>query len=85
VNIGVQLRTCRIFVSDKMVRSIACGARIRNGGKVYAISKGILRQITVDDAGNKDSSTNEYMAAYELVMRWKKAAIQKTKTDVGGK
>lgn len=85
VNIGVQLRTCRIFVSDKMLRSIACGARIRNGGKVYAISKGILRQITVDDAGNKDSSTNEYMAAYELVMRWKKAAIQKTKTDVGGK
>ncbi|STV74322.1 Uncharacterised protein [Klebsiella michiganensis] len=50
VNIGDQLRTCRIFVSDKMMRSIAGGARIRNGGKVYVIRNGILRQTTVDDA-----------------------------------
>ncbi|HDT5144270.1 replication endonuclease [Klebsiella sp. GB_Kp059] len=76
-SIGDQLRTCRIFVSDKVVRSIAGGARIRHDGKVYAISNGILRQITVDDAGNKNRLTTEYMAAHDLVTRWKKAARQK--------
>ncbi|EMW0821564.1 replication endonuclease [Klebsiella pneumoniae] len=84
VNIGDQLRTCRIFVSDKMMRSIAGGARIRNGGKVYYISHGILRQTTVDDAGNKDRPTTEFMAAHELVMRWKKVARQKSKTEARG-
>lgn len=85
VNICGQLRTCRMFVSDKMVRSIAGDARIRSGGKVYAISDGILRQITVDDAGNKDRPITEYMAAYELVVCWKKAARQKSKTEARGK
>ncbi|HFD7916773.1 TPA: replication endonuclease [Klebsiella variicola] len=85
VNIGDQLRTCRIYVSDKMVRSIACGARIRSGGKVYAISNGILRQTTVDDAGNKDRPTNEYMAVHELVKRWKKATRKVAKNEVRGK
>lgn len=85
VNIGDQLRTCRIFVSDKMVRSIACGARIRSGGKVYAISNGILRQTTVDGAGNKDRPTNEYMEVYELVKRWKKATRKVAKNEVKGK
>ncbi|HEC2064902.1 TPA: hypothetical protein R1870_001905 [Klebsiella oxytoca] len=80
-SIGDQMRTCRIFVSDKVVRSIARGSRIRHGGKVYAISNGILRQTTVDDAGNKDRPTTEYMAAYELVMRRMKATRQKSKTE----
>ncbi len=79
VSLGDQLRACRIFVSDKVVRSIAGGARIRHGGKVYAISNGILRQTTVDDAGNKDRPTTEHMTAHDLVTRWKKAARQKAK------
>lgn len=79
-SIGDQMRTCRIFVSDKVVRSIARGARICHGGKVYAISDGILRQTTVDEAGNKDRPTTEYMAAHDLVTRWKKAIRQKVKT-----
>ncbi|HHG9277213.1 replication endonuclease [Klebsiella oxytoca] len=78
VSVGDQLRNCRIFINDKVVRSIADGARIRHGGKVYAISNGILRQTTVDDAGNKDRATTEHMAAHDLVTRWKKAARQKT-------
>ena len=77
VSVGDQLRNCRIFINDKVVRSIADGARIRHGGKVYAISNGILRQTTVDDAGNKDRATTEHMAAHDLVTRWKKAARQK--------
>lgn len=85
VNIGDQLRTCRIFVSDKMMRSIAGGARIRNGGKVYYISNGILRQTTVDSAGNKDRPTTEFVAAYELVMRWKRAARKKSISQARGK
>lgn len=79
-SIGEQLRTCRIFVSDMVIRSIAVGARIQNGGKVYAISNGILRQTTVNDAGNKDRPTTEYMAANYLVTRWNKAAKQKVET-----
>lgn len=78
VSVGDQLRNCRIFINDKVVRSIADGARIRHGGKVYAISNGILRQTTVDDAGNKDRATTEHMAAHDLVTHWKKAARQKT-------
>ncbi|EMH3471812.1 TPA: replication endonuclease [Klebsiella pneumoniae] len=79
VSLGDQLRACRIFVSDKVVRSIAGGARIRHGGRVYAISNVILRQTTVDDAGNKDRPTTEHMTAHDLVTRWKKAARQKAK------
>ncbi|CAH6693437.1 hypothetical protein AI2937V1_3177 [Klebsiella oxytoca] len=84
VSVGDQLRACRIFVCDKVVRSIAGGARIRHGGKVYYISNGILRQTTVNGAGNKDRPTTEFMAAYELVMRWKKAVRQKSKTEARG-
>lgn len=79
-SIGEQPRTCRIFVSDMVIRSISVGARIRKGGKFYVISNGILRQTTVDDAGNKDRPTTEYMAADQLVTRWKKAAKQNIET-----
>ncbi|HHB8572287.1 TPA: replication endonuclease [Klebsiella pneumoniae] len=83
--IGAQLRSCRIFVSDDVVRSIAAGARVRHGGGMLAADGGRLREVKVWRAGEKDKPTSEYMAVCDLVTRWKKAAKQKAKTEVKGK
>lgn len=83
-SIGAQLRDCRIFVSDEVVRSIADGARVRHGGGMLAVEKGRLREVKVWHAGEKDKPTSEYMAAHDLVMRMKKAARQKAKNEVKG-
>lgn len=73
-SIGAQLRSCRIFVSDDVVRSIADGARVRHGGGLLAADNGRLREVKVWRAGEKDKPTSEYMAVRDLVTRWKKAA-----------
>ncbi|SWC74258.1 gp36 [Klebsiella pneumoniae] len=73
-SIGAQLRDCRIFVSDDVVRSIADGARVRHGGGLLAADNGRLREVKVWHAGEKDKPTSEYMAVRDLVTRWKKAA-----------
>lgn len=73
-SIGAQLRDCRIFVSDDVVRSIADGARVRHGGGLLAADNGRLREVKVWRAGEKDKPTSEYMAVRDLVTRWKKAA-----------
>lgn len=83
--IGAQLRSCRIFVSDDVVRSIAAGARVRHGGGMLAADGGRLREVKVWRAGEKDKPISEYMAVCDLVTRWKKAAKQKAKTEVKGK
>lgn len=83
-SIGAQLRDCRIFVSDEVVRSIADGARFRHGGGMLAAENGRLREVKVWHAGEKDKTTSEYMAAHDLVMRLKKAARKKAKTEVKG-
>lgn len=83
--IGAQLRSCRIFVSDDVVRSIGAGARVRHGGGMLAADGGRLREVKVWRAGEKDKPTSEYMAVCDLVTRWKKAAKQKAKTEVKGK
>lgn len=83
-SIGAQLRDCRIFVSDEVVRSIADGARVRHGGGMLAVENGRLREVKVWHAGEKDKPTSEYMAAHDLVMRMKKAARQKAKNEVKG-
>lgn len=73
-SIGAQLRDCRIFVSDEVVRSIADGARVRHGGGMLAAENGRLREVKVWHAGEKDKPTSEYMAVRDLVTRLKKAA-----------
>ncbi|MFV9310540.1 replication endonuclease [Klebsiella oxytoca] len=78
-SIGAQLRDCRIFVSDEVVRSIADGARVRHGGGMLAAENGRLRDVKVWHAGEKDKPTSEYMAVRDLVTRWKKAAKRKNK------
>lgn len=72
-SIGAQLRDCRIFVSDEVVRSVAGGARVRHGGRMLAADNGRLREVKVWRAGEKDKPTSEYMAVRDLVTRWKKA------------
>lgn len=80
-----KLRTYCFFASDKIVRSNASNASIRDGGQVYAISSGILRQATVDDSGNKVGPITEYIATYELVVRWKKTTSKNPKAKVESK
>lgn len=76
-SIGAQLRDCRIFVSDEVVRSIAGGARVRHGGGLLAADNGRLREVKVWRAGEKDKPTSEYMAVRDLVTRWRKAVRDK--------
>ncbi|EKP1129218.1 replication endonuclease [Klebsiella michiganensis] len=76
-SIGAQLRDCRIFVSDEIVRSVAGGARVRHSGGLLAADNGRLREVKVWRAGEKDKATSEYMAVRDLVTRWKKAAKRK--------
>ncbi|HHF7992426.1 replication endonuclease [Enterobacter roggenkampii] len=80
-SIGAQLRSCRIFVSDDVVRSIAGGARVRHGGGLIAMSNGRLQEVKAWRAGEKDKPTSEYMAVCDLVTRWKKAAKRKAGID----
>ena len=77
-SIGAQLRNCRIFVSDEVVRSVAGGARVRYGGGLLAADNGRLREVKVWRAGEKDKPTTEYIAAHGLVTRWRKAVKRKT-------
>lgn len=72
-SIGAQLRDCRIFVSEEVVRSIAAGARIRHNGSLLAVDSGRLREVKVWRAGEKDKPTSEYMAVSDLTLRWRKA------------
>nr|DAL64689.1 MAG TPA_asm: hypothetical protein [Caudoviricetes sp.] len=76
-NIGAQLRDCRIFVGDEVVRSVAGGARIRHGGSLLAADNGQLREVKVWRAGEKDKPTSEYMAVRDLITRWSKVVNRK--------
>ncbi len=71
-SIGAQLRDCRIFVSDDVMRSVAGGARVRHGGGLLAADNGRLREVKVWRAGDKDKLTSEFMAAWRIIGRWKK-------------
>ncbi|MFI2832058.1 replication endonuclease [Klebsiella aerogenes] len=73
-SIGAQLRDCRIFVSDEVARSVACGARIRHGSGLLTADNGRLREVKVWHAGEKDKPTSEYVAVHDLIARWKKVA-----------
>ncbi len=77
-SIGAQLRGCRIFVSDDVVRSIADGARVRHGGGLLAADNGRLREVKLWRAGEKDKPTSAYVALYDIVTRWRKAVKRKT-------
>lgn len=72
-SIGAQLRDCRIFVSDDVVRSVAGGARIRRNSLLFTAENGRLREVKVWRAGEKNKPTSEYVAVRNLIMRWKKA------------
>lgn len=72
-SIGAQLRDCRIFVSDEVVRSVAGGARIRHGEGLLAADNGRLREVKVWRAGEKGKLTSEYISAWGLITRWKRA------------
>ena len=76
-SIGAQLRSCRIFVSDDVVSSIAGGARVRHGGGLLAMNNGRLQEVKAWRAGEKDKPTSEYVTVCDLVTRWKKAAKRK--------
>jgi hypothetical protein len=78
-SIGAQLRSCRIFVSDDVVRSIAAGARVRHGGGMLAADGGRLREVKVWRAGEKDKPTSEYVEVHRLLTRWKKETKGTTK------
>ncbi len=83
-SIGAQLRSCRIFVSDDVVRSIADGARVRHGGGLLAADNGRLREVKVWRAGEKDKPTSEYMA----VRDWSRAGrkqLNGTAADYSGR
>lgn len=71
-SIGAQLRDCRIFVSDEVVRSVADGARIRYCGGLLAADNGRLREVKVWRDGEKDKPTSEYINLYNLISRWRK-------------
>lgn len=81
-SIGAQLRDCRIFVSDDVVRSVSGGARVRHGGGLLAADNGRLREVKVWRAGEKDKPTSEYTAVRDLVTRWKSAIKRRTEKDV---
>ncbi|MFO5691782.1 replication endonuclease, partial [Klebsiella pneumoniae] len=76
-SIGAQLRSCRIFVSDEIVRSVAGGARVRHRGGMLAADGGRLREVRAWRAGEKDQPTSEYVAAFGLVERWRRAVRDK--------
>ncbi|HBM3160395.1 TPA: replication endonuclease, partial [Klebsiella michiganensis] len=81
-SIGAQLRSCRIFVSDDAVRSIAEGARVRHSGGILAADGGRLREVKTWRAGEKDKPTSEYMAVNDLVKRWKNATKRRARRNV---
>ncbi len=81
-SIGAQLRSCRIFVSDDAVRSIAEGARVHHSGGILAADGGRLREVKTWRAGEKDKPTSEYMAVNDLVKRWKNATKRRVKRNV---
>ena len=72
-SIGAQLRDCRIFVSDEVVRSIADGARVRHGGGLLVADNGRLREVKAWRAGEKDKPTSEFMTVWSLITRWGRA------------
>lgn len=78
-SIGAQLRDCRIFVSDEVVRSVAGGARIRHGGGLLAVNgeNGMLREARVWRAGEKGKPMSDYVAVFGVVGRWRKAVRDK--------
>ncbi len=72
-SIGAQLRDCRIFVSDDVVRSIADGARVRYDGGLLALKNGRLISAKVWHAGERSKTTTEHLVVWELIKRWKNA------------
>ena len=76
-SIGAQLRSCRIFVSDDVVRSIAGGARVRYDGGMLAMENGRLQKVKAWRAGQKNKPTSEHMAVYVLITRWKRELKRK--------
>lgn len=72
-SIGAQLRDCRIFVSDDVVRSIADGARVRYDGGLLALKNGRLISAKVWHAGERSKTTTEHLVVWELFKRWKNA------------
>lgn len=70
-------RSCRIFVSDEIVRSVTGGTRVRHGGGLLAADNGWLREVKVWRAGEKDKPTSEYGAVRDLVTRWSRAVKPK--------
>lgn len=78
-SIGAQLRSCRIFVSDNVVRSIADGGRVRHRGGIFAVSYGQLQKVKVWCAGEEGKPTSEYMEAYYLLTRWRKVVKRRAR------
>lgn len=70
-SIGAQLRDCRIFVSGKIIQSIARGGRIHQNGRLLAMQNGVLREVN-RKCGGKNKLNVEYMSLYQLLVRWKK-------------
>lgn len=76
-SIGAQLCSCRFFVSECVVRSIASGARLRHSDGMLAVENGILREVTVWRAGDKDKPTSEYVAVWGLLSHWQNTIKRK--------
>lgn len=76
-SIGAQLRSCRIFVSEDVVRSIAEGARVRQGSGLLAMINGKLSEVKAWRTGEQGKATSEYIAVSNLITRWKSALKRK--------
>lgn len=76
-SIGAQLRDCRIFVSDEIVRSVAGGARVRYSGGLLEANNGRLHEVKAWLAGDKNKLTTEYFKVWTLVNRWKSVLRRK--------
>ncbi len=64
-SVGTQLRTCRMFISDEMVKSVANGASIRHVGNLLAVKNGVLHGVNVLGTGMENKSTSEYMGGLD--------------------
>lgn len=76
-SIGVQLRDCRIFVSDEVVRSVAGGALIHYGSRLLSVNTGLLKETKAWKSNRRDRHITEHLAVWGLLQRWQRAIKKK--------
>ncbi|EOH3204185.1 replication endonuclease [Klebsiella pneumoniae] len=77
-SIGAQLRDCRIFVSDQVVKSVAAGAFIRRNGRLFSVYNGILRERILYNGNHESKSHQELVYLHHLMIRLLKVVNRST-------